>query len=97
MIKCCQMIPYLFFKNIVGVVVVIPKYCNILHKFALEENYINCRKKFCFILRSCICAVRQELVVVNQILLKDFFINHGLHGNTVIFKTWNMLTKLGMM
>lgn len=21
----------------------------------------------------------------------------GLYGNTVIFKTWNMLTKLGMM
>lgn len=38
MIKCCQMIPYLFFKNIVGTVVVIPKYCNILHKFALEEK-----------------------------------------------------------
>lgn len=52
MIKCCQMIPYLFFKNIVSTVVVIPKYCNILHKFALEENYINGRKKFCFILRS---------------------------------------------
>lgn len=43
------------------------------------------------------CETRASGSKSKLILFKDFFINHGLYGNTVIFKTWNMLTKLGMM